>query len=72
MKDDYSGVLLEDIRDQLQKFAEAMSGVPKDVARLKEDMLEVKDNIKAIKAAVTDQSRQLGNHETRISSLETA
>lgn len=58
-----------------------MASVPGDIAALTSDMAEVKSDIQAIKAAVTDQSQdnvgvrsqqeaQFKDHETRIAHLE--
>jgi len=81
MKDHFE-VLLEDIDDKLQHLAEGMSLLQTDVAQVKKGVARLSElpaDIKTIKAAVTDQSRQLrrhdqilGDHETRLSGLEHA
>jgi uncharacterized protein (UPF0335 family) len=71
-KDDYTGVLLEDIQSQIKRLAEAMADVPQDVRLLKEDMAEVKADIKVIKAVVTDHDKELNDHQKRITVLEAA
>ncbi len=83
--DNYIGVLLEDIRDQNKAVLEAVGDIQKQVAELptmKEDIKELKDDMKIIKAAVTDQGKpgfrlrrpgkQLNDHEHRIGDLEAA
>jgi len=73
--DDNMGFVLEHLDDQLKAILEgqgALKDVPSAIARLQEDMDEVKTDIKAIKAAVTDQTGQLNGHENRLTSLEEA
>lgn len=73
--DDSSSAVIEHCDDQLKGIAEAVSDLAKDVREIKQlvpDMAEVKSDVKAIKAAVTDQSLQLNDHERRITSLEQA
>jgi hypothetical protein len=65
---DHDGILLENIWHELKAIREgqqAMASVPGDIAQLKDDMFEVKTDIRAIKAVVT-------NHEGRITKLEKA
>jgi peptidoglycan hydrolase CwlO-like protein len=74
MKND-DAILLEDIDGKLAAIREgqaAMASVPGDIAQLKNDMSEVKADIKVIKAVVTDHSKQLDDHEIRITTLEQA
>ncbi len=73
--DDRIGSVLEHLEDQLKAILEgqaALASVPGAIDELKQDMDEVKTNTKAIKTAVTDQTHQLNNHETRIADLEKA
>ncbi len=73
--DNYIGVLLEDIRDQNKAVLEAVGDMQKQVAELpaiREDIGELKDDMKVVKAAVTDRSRQLQDHVRRIGDLEAA
>ena len=58
---------------------ELVSGVAEDVTSLKadahtiqEDVGELKSDMKVVKAAVTEQSTELADHERRISALEAA
>ncbi len=73
--DDYTGLILEEVRDQNKAILEAlvpMKQISKDVSELKEDMREVKSDIKAIKAVVKEHNTELADHEQRITVLETA
>jgi hypothetical protein len=75
MKDNSIGVLLEEIRDQNKVVLEAVGDMQeqlKDLAPLKADVAELKSDMKVVKAAVTDQSRQVHDHEQRITRLESA
>ncbi len=69
MSDDYTGVLLEKIQDQLQRLAEAMADVPTKVDDIDQRLREVESDVKVIKAAVTDQSRQLQEQSQRLNTL---
>ena len=66
----HQGALTEDVRDQVARLAEALADVPGTLTELKSDVEELKSDMKIVKAAVTDQSGQLQNHEVRITSLE--
>jgi len=58
--DDYIAVLAEELRLQREQILEAldtMKNVPGDIRQLKEDMYEVKGNIKVIKAVLTDHEK---------------
>lgn len=71
----YEGMLLEEIRDNMKQLAESMSGVANRVENLDGRLQRVEQNtdlIPSVKAAVTDQSRQLADHDQRISDLEQA
>jgi hypothetical protein len=73
MTDDHSGALLEIMNDRLAAILEgqaALASVPGAIQEIKEQLTEVKSDIKVIKAAVTDQSTELKDHESRITSLE--
>jgi septal ring factor EnvC (AmiA/AmiB activator) len=75
MADDHSGALLEVMNDRLAAILEgqaAMSEIPQRLTNIEDRLTEVQSDVKVIKAAVTDQSTQLADHETRISSLEPA
>ena len=72
-KDGYFGILLEEVRDDVKRLAEAVGslmGLPKAVQRLENDVTELKTDVKVIKAVITGHSSQLANHEKRITKLE--
>lgn len=71
----YLSVLLEEIKSQNKAVLEAVADMQRNVAELpaiKEDIGELKQDMKIIKAAVTDLSHQVHDHEHRISRLEAA
>ena len=73
--DSYTNVLLEEIRAQNKAVLEYVGEIPKLAARLdriEQNVVELKQDVKVIKAAVTDVSHQVSNHEQRISRLEAA
>ena len=72
--DNYIGVLLEHVRDQNKAVLEAVSDMRAELKRVpkREEFDELKQDVKVIKAAVTDLSRQVNDHEHRIGDLETA
>jgi len=71
--DNYTKLLAEELKTQRTQILEALGGlkdVPKKLNKIEESLEEVKNDVKAIKAAVTDQSKQLNNHEQRLTVLE--
>lgn len=73
--DNYVGLLLEDIQSKLQGVAEAVSDLNKKADKTDNRLgnIEINTNlIPPIQAAITDQTVQLNDHETRITQLETA
>lgn len=71
--DNYLGVLLEEIRDQNRAVLEAVGDMQKNVAKIpgiESDIHELKQDMKIVKAAVTDLSHQVNDHEHRITRLE--
>jgi hypothetical protein len=78
MSDDdvrYFGVMFEELRDQNKAVLEYVGQMPQVVARLEaieQDVTELKQDMKVVKAAITDVSRQLADHELRITRLEAA
>ncbi len=73
--DTYIGALLEEIRDQNKVVLESVGDMQRQVAVLpamQQDIAELKQDMKVVKAAVTDLSRQVNDHERRIGDLETA
>ena len=76
MKDDHQQVLMEDLSSKLDRVLEATKALSVVPARLtaieaRLDTIEGQTQlIPVIKAAVTDQTRQLTDHEVRIMALE--
>lgn len=71
--DERKQVLGEVLSDELKVIREYVQDVPllkQDINEIKNDVSELKSDMKVVKAAVTDMSRQLGNHELRIIRLE--
>ncbi len=69
-KDNYTGMLLEDLQHTLQRFAEAMSDVPSEIQALRADVTELKSDMVVVKSVVTDVSRNVNDHERRLTTLE--
>ena len=69
---DYTDILLEEIRDQFRAISELVSQIQDNMKLLASsaDLEEVKNDVKTIKKVVTDISRQQKDHETRITRLE--
>lgn len=72
--DNYTNILLEEMRDQNKAILEAVSGLPTrtEFNLLKDDVAELKQDMKVVKAAVTDLSNKVDDHERRITRLEVA
>jgi len=73
--DERKAVLGEVLADELKAIVEYVKDVPAIRAKvdtLSEDMQVVKSDIKIIKAAITDLSKQVDDHERRITHLEAA
>jgi 2-phospho-L-lactate guanylyltransferase (CobY/MobA/RfbA family) len=73
--DERKQVLGEVLMDELKAISEYVQVLPiiqRDVEQLKLGVGELKDDMKVVKAAVTDQSRQLADHEARLTRLENA
>jgi hypothetical protein len=70
----YTTTLLEEIRDQNKIVLEAVADMPTklEVLAIKDDLKIVADDVKTIKAVVTDLSRGVSNHEQRLTKLETS
>jgi hypothetical protein len=68
------GILLEEMRDQNKVILEMVGGLPtrKEFDELRDDVAELEAHVKVVKAAVTDLSRHVDNHERRITRLEAA
>lgn len=74
--DNYIGVLLEDIQDKLKGLAEAVAGLITKVNSIDKRLGKVEEDtsrmLPILKAAVKDQTKQLDDHEVRITKLEIA
>ena len=73
MQDDHVGVLLEDIQSKLQGLAESASVLARDMHEVKQTIApipQMASDIAAMKAALTDHSTQLADHENRLQTLE--
>lgn len=69
----YEGVLLVEINERLkgiQEGQDALVDVPTRLTNIEDHIFEIKTDIKAIKAVITNQSGQIDNHAQRITSLE--
>jgi hypothetical protein len=73
--DIYIGLLLEDIQDKLKGLAEAMAGLITKVNVMDKRLEKVEEDtslmLPILKATAKDQTKQLNNHEVRITKLET-
>ena len=70
--DNYTAILLEEIRDQFRAVIEMVSQMQDNMQFLAKtaELEVVKDDISVIKKVVTDISRQQKDHEKRITKLE--
>ena len=69
----YEGAVLEDIQHKLKQIAEGVSGLTVKVDGVDKRVSKVEQQtelIPSIKAAVTDQTKQLNDHDARIADLE--
>jgi len=74
MGKDYHILLLEEIRDQNKTLLEGQKDQASsaDVRRLQQDVTELKQDMKVVRAATTDTSHQVHDLERRVSRLEAA
>ncbi len=74
MEKDYHILLLEEIRDQNKTLLEGQKDQASsaDVRRLQQDVTELKQDMKVVRAATTDTSHQVHDLERRVSRLEAA
>lgn len=73
--DERKGVLGVVLADELKAILEYVKDVPvimRKVFKLDEDVSELQSDMKVVKTAVTDMSRQISDHEIRITRLEVA
>lgn len=70
--DNYLGILLEEIRDQNKAVLETVGDMRAELKKVpkRDEFDELKQDVKVIKAAVTDLSHQVNDHERRITRLE--
>ncbi len=68
------GVLLEQIRDQNKAVLEGIKDLPTrmEFSELRQDVAELKQDMKVVRAATTDTSHQVHDLERRVSRLEAA
>ena len=74
MSDNYTDILLEDINDKFERIVEAVGQLHDKVNQKsnQSDIDEIKADLKIVKAAVTDMSRQVNEHEERLHKLKIA
>ncbi len=68
-------VVLEDMNGKFDAIMEILIPMRDQVAgmpSMKDDIREIKTDVKIIKAVLTEHSSQLNNHEARITHLEVA
>ena len=73
--EDRKAVLGEVLMDELKVILEYLEDVPiikQKVTRLESDVGELKADMKVVKAAITDQSRQSHDLDRRLTALEVA
>jgi hypothetical protein len=70
--DNYTAVILEEIRDQNKAVLEAVGQMQDQMKMLatKDELQAVADDVKVIKLAIADTSHDLVDHEQRITALE--
>jgi hypothetical protein len=70
--DNYIGVLLEQIRDEVKAVHEAVGDIQHKVDNqpTRDEFNELKDDVRVVKAAVTDQNKQMQDYGHRIDVLE--
>jgi hypothetical protein len=75
MRDDYTGHMLEQVLDEIKAVHELVAEVPKMARKLnsvEQDVAELKQDMKVVRAATTDTSHQVHDLERRVSRLEAA
>ena len=74
MEKDYHILLLEEIRDQNKTLLEGQKDQASSagVRRLQQDVTELKQDMKVVRAATTDTNHQVHDLERRVSRLEAA
>ena len=67
MNDDYTGHMLEQVLDEIKAVHELVAEVPKmarKLDRVEEDVAELKQDMKVVKAAVTATNHDLKQHKS--------
>lgn len=75
MHDDYTGLMLERVLDEMKAVHELVAELPKMTRKLdhvEQDVAELKQDMKVVRAATTDISHQVHDLEGRVSRLEAA
>jgi|GEM_PF-5686618 len=75
MRDDYTGHMLEQVLDEMKAVHELVAEVPKMARKLdhvEQDVGELKQDMKVVRAGTTDTSHQVHDLERRVSRLEAA
>jgi polyhydroxyalkanoate synthesis regulator phasin len=74
MKQDYTTILLEEIRDQNKAILEGQKDQASraDIRRLEQDIAELKDDMEVVKAVVKSTNRDVVALDRRVTRLEAA
>ena len=69
----YTDILLEQIRDQNQAVLEAVASIRQTVENqpTRDEFNELRDDVRVVKVVLTEHSTELKGHEQRITRLET-
>ena len=69
---DYTAIILEEIRDQNKAVLELVSDLPtkREFNELKDDVSELKSDVKVVKVAIIDLTRKTNDLDRRVSVLE--
>lgn len=72
--DDYTNIILEEIRDQNKAVLEAVGGIREELERVpkREEFDDLKQDVKVIKDAVTATNKDLDTLDQRVTMLEQA
>lgn len=67
-----AGIKDEVFNDEIKAISEALSGLQEQVRNLptRDEFNDLKSDMKVVKAAVTDTSHQVNDHERRLTKLE--
>ena len=74
MTDNYTNVILEEIRDQNKAVLEAVGIMRQEMTTLAKqaDLVDLRQDVQVIKAAVIDTSNELRKLDQRVTRLESA